>query len=90
MAGAFFGRGVLPSFIAFTMYWLDKSAARNARWRISERTLQVVGLLGGWPGSVMAVYVFRHKSRKVSFQRGLWATALVNCAALLWLGTRTG
>jgi uncharacterized membrane protein YsdA (DUF1294 family)/cold shock CspA family protein len=38
------------SCLAFLAYWIDKSAARNDRWRTQESTLLIFGLIGGWPG----------------------------------------
>jgi uncharacterized membrane protein YsdA (DUF1294 family) len=71
------------SILLFVVYAIDKSAARNGRWRISERNLLFVGLLGGWPGAVLAQQVLRHKTRKASFQWAFWATATVNAAVVL-------
>ncbi|NHQ87825.1 DUF1294 domain-containing protein [Iodobacter sp. HSC-16F04] len=73
------------SIVAFIAYALDKSAARNDRWRTEERTLHLLALLGGWPGALLAQRVLRHKSKKTAFLRVFWATVLVNCAALVWV-----
>ena len=70
------------SVIAFAAYGLDKSAARRAAPRISERTLLNIGLLGGWPGAVSAQQLFRHKTRKRSFRRAFWGTVVLNVLAL--------
>jgi uncharacterized membrane protein YsdA (DUF1294 family)/cold shock CspA family protein len=78
------------SVVAFVMYWNDKAAARAARWRTPESTLHVVGLLGGWPGALVAMQVFRHKSNKPSFRAVFWATVAANCAALAWLKSAQG
>ncbi|RZI44749.1 DUF1294 domain-containing protein [Herbaspirillum sp. HC18] len=70
------------SIAAFVAYGLDKSAARQSRRRIRERTLHALGLAGGWPGALIAQAVFRHKSRKQPFQLVFWITAFVNGAGL--------
>ncbi len=70
------------SLIAFAAYGIDKSAARKNRQRISEDTLLALGLIGGWPGALVAQQVFRHKTRKRSFRRMFWVTVVVNLAAL--------
>jgi uncharacterized membrane protein YsdA (DUF1294 family) len=75
----------LLSVAAFVLYRADKSAATRGAWRISESTLQVVSLLGGWPGALIAQRVYHHKTRKQPFQTVFWVTVLVNCAALAWL-----
>ncbi len=78
------------SLVAFVAYALDKAAARRGAWRTSEGTLQLLGLLGGWPGALIAQETLRHKSSKTSFRTVFWATVLVNCAALMWLYTVSG
>ncbi|MEO6173365.1 MAG: cold shock and DUF1294 domain-containing protein [Arenimonas sp.] len=78
------------STIAFFMYWIDKSAAKNNRSRTPESTLFLIGLIGGWPGSLLAQRLLRHKSVKQSFQITFWVTVLLNCAALFWLLSGSG
>ena len=87
-------RGMLPlgililylaaSAAAVIAYGVDKSAAQTGRWRTAESTLHVLGLIGGWPGALIAQSVFHHKSRKASFQAAFLATVALNCGALLW------
>lgn len=72
------------SVLAFLAYAFDKSAARSGRWRTPESTLHLFGVLGGWPGALLAQRVFRHKSRKLSFQIAFWITVVLNCGALWW------
>lgn len=72
------------STIAFFMYWIDKAAAKNNRSRTPESTLFLIGLIGGWPGALLAQRVLRHKSIKQSFQTIFWATVLINCGLLIW------
>ncbi|MEL7265396.1 MAG: DUF1294 domain-containing protein, partial [Planctomycetota bacterium] len=42
------------SSITFVLYCWDKSAAKRDTNRISERTLLMWSLCGGWPGAVIA------------------------------------
>jgi len=75
------------SILTFLVYWFDKSAARQGKWRTKESSLLFLGLAGGWPGAVVAQRVFRHKSRKHSFQVAFWVTVVMNCVAFGWLFT---
>lgn len=84
------GLYVASSTVAFIAYALDKSAARNDRWRIPESTLHFFALIGGWPGALAAQRFLRHKSRKQSFQIQFWATVVLNCGALGWLFSSSG
>lgn len=72
------------SALAFVMYGIDKWAARTDRWRTAEQTLHLVGLLGGWPGALLAQDVFRHKSRKAEFQVVFWILVVVNLVLAAW------
>lgn len=78
------------SIIAFIAYAIDKSAAKNNRWRTKESTLHLFGLIGGWPGALLAQKTLRHKSKKEEFQMVFWATVVLNCCAFGWLFTRGG
>lgn len=78
------------SALSFIAYALDKSAANQNLQRTQERTLHLFDLLCGWPGGLLAQQVFRHKTRKTSFQLGFWISVILNCAALYWLLPRIG
>jgi uncharacterized membrane protein YsdA (DUF1294 family)/cold shock CspA family protein len=78
------------SLVAFTAYALDKSAARNDRWRTKESTLHLFALAGGWPGALAAQRLLRHKSSKQSFQFAFWVTVILNCCILAWFFSSPG
>lgn len=78
------------SIVLFIMYGLDKAAAKNGNWRISESTLIFFALAGGWPGALFAQQYFRHKTRKKTFLRVFWFTVFLNCMGLMWLATPQG
>ncbi|AOE60791.1 DUF1294 domain-containing protein [Pseudomonas corrugata] len=68
------------SVVAFLLYWSDKRKARSDTWRTPENVLHAVELAGGWPGALLAQQVFRHKTRKVSFQVVFWFIVLLHQA----------
>lgn len=70
------------SVITFIAYAIDKSAARNQLYRTRESTLHLLGLIGGWPGALLAQQVLRHKSKKESFRATFRWTVALNCGAL--------
>ena len=73
------------SVIAVLVYAADKSAAQHGRWRTAESTLHALGLVGGWPGALVARHAFRHKTTKQPFRTVFWVTVVANCLALAWL-----
>ncbi|VVM97628.1 hypothetical protein PS645_03122 [Pseudomonas fluorescens] len=66
------------SLLAFVLYGSDKRKARTDRWRTPENVLHAVEFAGGWPGALLAQQIFRHKTRKVSFQILFWAIVLLH------------
>jgi uncharacterized membrane protein YsdA (DUF1294 family) len=76
---------LLMSVICFAAYALDKSAARRGERRTPESRLLLLGLLGGWPGAVLAQQWLRHKTVKQPFRSLFWLTVAVNLALFLWL-----
>ncbi|MBZ0331386.1 DUF1294 domain-containing protein [Halomonas sp. ANAO-440] len=75
----------LLSVITFAMYGIDKAAAGKGRRRTPEATLLFAGLIGGWPGALIAQRLFRHKTRKQPFQAIFWGGVVVNCGVVGWL-----
>ena len=68
----------IVSGLAFLLYWSDERKARLDRWRVPENLLHAVELAGGWPGALLAQQVFRHKTRKLSFQLLFWMIVLLH------------
>ena len=71
------------SVVCALVYAIDKSAAVAGQWRVSESTLHMLSLVGGWPGALVAQQVLRHKSNKASFRSAFWATVVTNVAAFV-------
>lgn len=58
---------VCINFISFIVFFLDKEKAKRDRWRIQEKTLHTLSFLGGVVGSISAMTLFHHKTRKKGF-----------------------
>ncbi|TFD88553.1 DUF1294 domain-containing protein [Cryobacterium lactosi] len=69
---------LVASIVSFVVYAADKSAARADRRRVPERTLLGLGIVGGWPGAIVAQQMLRHKTQKASFRRAFWGSVVVN------------
>ena len=58
------------NLIGLLVMYIDKKKAKYGRWRISEKTLLIVALLGGSIGTITGMYWFRHKTQKLKFTLG--------------------
>ena len=75
------------SLIAFVAFGLDKFKAKTNRWRIPERTLFLLAILGGGAGAFLGMKVFRHKTRHSQFVFGIPAIMILQLAlaGFLWI-----
>ena len=71
------------SLLSFSLMGADKYQAHRNRRRIPEKTLFLTALLGGSPGAILGMYLFRHKTRHWYFKWGLPAI-LLGQLLLLW------
>lgn len=78
---------VITSVVTIAVYALDKYSSIRGGWRVSEAMLLFLGLIGGWPGAIVAQQAIRHKSKKPSFRRAFWATVVLNVAVFIFLNS---
>ncbi|MGO8838873.1 MAG: DUF1294 domain-containing protein [Limisphaerales bacterium] len=73
----------VTSLWAFLLFGLDKwRAGRTGARRVAESSLLLASALGGWPGGLLGIVLFRHKLARQSFQFK-FAAAFVVWAALI-------
>ncbi|MEC1180437.1 DUF1294 domain-containing protein [Metasolibacillus meyeri] len=73
------------SLILCTLMYRDKAKAVKKEWRIAEKTLFLVAILGGAIGGVLGMYLFRHKTRHNSFAFGFPLLAAIQVYLLVTL-----
>lgn len=76
------------NLLAFVMYGLDKKRAKEGAWRISEKRLLGVAIIGGSIGAILGMHIFYHKTRHWYFRYGLPVILLAQClisGAVLYL-----
>ena len=62
---------LIVNALGFILMLVDKIKAKKNLWRIPEATLFLVAAIGGSIGSLLGMYIFRHKSKHVSFLLGM-------------------
>lgn len=78
---------VLINLITFFFFALDKYKASGEFRRTPEKTLWLLSLIGGSVGAVAAMYLFRHKTKKHSFQAVFLIIILLQIALVVFLAT---
>lgn len=62
---------ILISIIGFWSMGEDKKRAIKKQYRLSERTLFTIALIGGSIGSLIGMHIFRHKTKHWTFKLGM-------------------
>lgn len=62
---------VIISLITFIIFGVDKKRARRHEWRISEKTLFALAIIGGSLGAIIGMIAFHHKTKKWYFKLGM-------------------
>jgi uncharacterized membrane protein YsdA (DUF1294 family) len=76
---------VVINLIAFILYGVDKHRAKNHQWRISEKTLIGIAVIGGSIGAILGMYIFHHKTKHWYFRYGLPVILIVQVVLVLVL-----
>ena len=71
--------------IAFVLYGIDKGRARQGKWRIPEKTLLGIAIIGGSIGAFAGMHIFHHKTKHWYFRYGMPVIILVQIAAVVYL-----
>lgn len=66
--------------------WSDKQKAKKDQFRISEKTLFLVAILGGALGTTYGMHKFRHKTKQWYFKYGMPAILIVEIVIFVWMG----
>jgi predicted MPP superfamily phosphohydrolase len=71
------------SLVAVILTLHDKNAAHRNAWRVKERTLLAVSVLGGSAAMLLTMLAVRHKTRRAKFMVGIPLIILVQVAIIL-------
>ena len=76
------------NLLTFIVYGADKRRARKGKWRVPEKTLFLLPLLGGSIGALLGMRVFHHKTKHWYFVWGIPAILLAQIALEVWIYTK--
>ena len=76
---------LIVNVITFFIMWFDKHEAKIGDWRVPEKTLFLLVLLGGGIGGIEGMYAFRHKTRKWYFKIGFPAILIIQVIVIIYV-----
>ena len=85
MKGLIIGYFVLVNLALMLVMKIDKIRAKDHRYRISEKTLWMMALIGGAIGGTLGMHRFRHKTKHKAFLIGFPVLAIVDVMVMIIL-----
>ena len=76
---------IIINILSFIIYGIDKLKAIKKKERISEKTLILIGILGGSIGSLIGMNLFRHKTKKLKFIISLPLILIIHIIVVIYL-----
>ncbi|MFI3242426.1 MAG: DUF1294 domain-containing protein [Alphaproteobacteria bacterium] len=69
----------------FFAYGIDKKRAKKKQYRVPEKTLLMLELLGGFVGAFIGQKFFNHKTKKKSFLTKFWLVFLLEIFLIIYI-----
>jgi len=76
---------ILINLIGLLIMKIDKNRARQRKWRISESTIWLISIIGGSLGTLIGMFLFRHKTKHLSFRIGLPLLIMIQVLSIIML-----
>ena len=75
------------NLVGFFAMFLDKQKAKRGKWRIPEKTLFLLAIIGGSLGTTLGMHVFRHKTKHWYFKLGMPLILIVQIILIIYFVT---
>ena len=75
---------IIINIIGFLIMYIDKQKAKKGKWRIPEKTIYIITVLGGGIGTISGMYAFRHKTQKLHFTIGLPTITILEILGVIY------
>mgnify|MGYP002514811540 FL=1 len=72
------------NLIGFFAMFLDKQKAKRGKWRIPEKTLFLLAIIGGSLGTTLGMNIFRHKTKHWYFKFGMPFILIVQIVLVIY------
>ena len=84
----FAGYVLIMTIVGFLSMYIDKKKAIKHQWRIPEKTLFLIAILGGSIGSNLGMAVCRHKTKHWYFVIGMPAILILQIGICIYIGLK--
>ena len=75
---------IIINIIGFLVMYIDKQKAKKGKWRIPEKTIFIITVLGGGIGTISGMYAFRQKTQKLHFTIGLPTITILEIIGVIY------
>ena len=72
------------NLIGFFAMFLDKQKAKRNKWRIPEKTLFLLAIIGGSLGTTLGIHMFRHKTKHWYFKFGMPMILIIQFVLMIY------
>jgi uncharacterized membrane protein YsdA (DUF1294 family) len=76
---------IVINIVGFAVMGIDKHRARMNQWRVKEKTLFLIAIIGGSAGSILGMQYFRHKTKHNRFIFGMPFILLLQIILIIYL-----
>ena len=76
---------IVMNILGFIAMGWDKWKAKRGNWRTPEKTLMTICVLGGGIGTILGMYTFRPKTKKLKFTVGMPTILIAEIIAVIYL-----
>lgn len=76
---------IIVNMLGILIMFIDKRKAEKGKWRIPEKTLFIITLIGGSIGTIVGMYTFRHKTQKLKFTLGFPAILIIQVIIAVYI-----
>lgn len=73
------------NLVTLVVYGADKRKAKKGKWRVPEKTLFLLAIIGGSIGALAGMYLFHHKTKHWYFKWGIPAILLLQIAVAIYI-----
>lgn len=76
---------IVINIIGFTCMGMDKKKAKRGAWRIPEKRLFLIAIIGGSIGAISGMYFYRHKTKHMTFVIGMPLIFILQIAVIFYV-----